>query len=284
MLDFTEQNQKFTGNNDWNFEVEELPVIPMGMTEPVEGWKSLVRTDTNQVLHLHRDTYQKLSHDTVVNSTYESIKEANISNDFNFEVRGLDNGRKLQIDVLFNDVVTEPAKGDYVKYRVRAWNSYDGSWAYQTAADALRLWCLNGCTTPDAISKVWMRHTAQITTDGAAQKILGGLETFHNQKELWNEYMKTKITKTDAEKFFRNHVVSQKSKTSEEKWNQKQLENLMGQLSNEFNDLGKNKWALYNCLTHWASHTQGSKSPESVTRQREQTIAYALNSRAWGAM
>jgi len=96
--------------------------------------------------------------------------------------------------------------------------------------------------------------------------------------------MKTKITKTDAEKFFRNHVVFQKSKTSEEKWNQKQLENLMGQLSNEFNDLGKNKWALYNCLTHWASHTQGSKSPESVTRQREQTIAYAMNSRAWGAM
>ncbi len=282
MLDFA--NAQITGNNDWDFEVEEVPVIPVGMSEPIEGWKSLIRTDTNKVLHLHRNTYQKLLHDDVVNSTYDSIKKADISNDFNFEVRGLDDGRKLQIDVLFNDVVTEPSKGDYVKYRVRAWNSYDGSWAYQTSADALRLWCLNGCTTPDAISKVWMRHTSQVSTEGASDKIISGLETFHNQKELWNDYMHTRVSKHNAEKFFKNQVVALKSKTYEEKWNQRQLENLMGQLNNEFNDLGKNKWALYNCLTHWATHTSKSSSPENVTRYREGVVARAMNTRAWAEL
>lgn len=279
MLDF--ENAQFTGNNDWNFEVEEVPVIPVGMTEPIEGWKSLVRTDTNKVLHLHRNSYQKLSHDDVVNSTYDSIKKADISNDFNFEVRGLDDGRKLQIDVLFNDIVTEPAKGDHIKYRVRAYNSYDGSWAYQTSADALRLWCLNGCTTPDAISKVWMRHTSQVSTQGASDKIISGLETFHKQKDLWDGYMHTRISKDTAERFFKNEVVKQKTKTNEQKWNQRQLENLMGQLKHEMDDLGKNKWALYNCLTHWATHTTKNKSPETVTRQREDLIARAMNSRAW---
>jgi hypothetical protein len=210
-----------------------------------------------------------------------ALKKADISNDFNFEVRGLDDGRKLQIDVLFNDIVTEPAKGDHIKYRVRAYNSYDGSWAYQTSADALRLWCLNGCTTPDAISKVWMRHTSQVSTQGASDKIISGLETFHNQKDLWDGYMHTRISKDTAERFFKNEVVKQKTKTNEEKWNQRQLENLMGQLNNEFNDLGKNKWALYNCLTHWATHTTKNKSPETVTRQREDLIGRAMNSRAW---
>jgi hypothetical protein len=276
MLDFKENE------NQWNFEVNEMPIVPQGMSEPIEGWKSLVRADTGTVLHVHRNSYHVLSHDDVVNSTYDSIKNANVSNDFNFEVIALDGGRKLQIDVLFNDIVTEPSKGDYVKYRVRGYNSYDGSWAYQTSADALRLWCLNGCTTPDAISKVWMRHTSQVSTESSAQKIISGLETFHNQKTLWNEYMKTPVKLNQAETFFKNNVTKRNSKTSEEKFNSKQLEILMKQLGNEFNDLGKNKWALYNCLTHWATHTDSkSSTPQSVTRNREGLIAKAMNTREW---
>ncbi len=34
----------------------------------------------------------------------------------------------------------------------------------------------------------------------------------------------------------------------------------MGQLDNEFRDLGKNKWAVYNCMTHWATHTTQNKT------------------------
>lgn len=126
-----------------------------------------------------------------------------------------------------------------------------------------------------------MRHTSQVSTQGASDKIISGLETFHKQKDLWDGYMHTRISKDTAERFFKNEVVKQKTKTNEEKWNQRQLENLMGQLKHEMDDLGKNKWALYNCLTHWATHTTKNKSPETVTRQREDLIARAMNSRAW---
>jgi hypothetical protein len=273
MLDFTKEN-------NWNFETIKEPVLrPNGQQVP--NLFNLVRTDTDTVLHTHRDSYTVLSHDNVVNATHESIKAANISNDFDFKVDCIDSGRKLQIDVLFNDVVTEPAVGDYVKFRIRAFNSYDGSWAFQTSADAERLWCLNGCTTADSISKLWMRHTSQISTEGAAAKIVNGLEIFHTQKDLWQHWMKQKVDHNSAEQFFKRTLVNHKTKSSEENWNKKQLENLMGQLDSEFANLGKNQWAVYNCMTHWATHTQGAKSPHNVTRDREQKVAFALNTPTW---
>lgn len=279
MLDFTTQS-----SDDWTFEVEERRFIPEGLTTPVDGWKALVRPDTGETLHIHRDSYKMLPHDDVVNSTYDSIKNTNISQDFDFDVKCLESGKKLQIDVIFNDLVTTPAVDDHVKYRIRAWNSYDGSWAYQTVADAFRLWCLNGCTTTDQLSQVWMRHTSQVSTEGAANKIMLGLETFHAQKDLWQGWMISKIKRDHAEEFFKKQLIANKTKTSEEKFNSKQLEKLMGQLDTEFKELGQNKWALYNCMTHWATHTTGTKSPHNVTRDREAKVAKALNSQAWSSL
>lgn len=275
MLDFINTDE----TSNWNFGVEERPLFPEGHSQPVEGWKALVRTDTNETLHVHRNSYQILQHDDVVNSTYDSIKKSNISSDFDFDVKCIDSGKRLQIDVLFNDLVTEPAVGDHVKYRIRAYNSYDGSWAYQTTADALRLWCLNGCTTADQLSSTWKRHTSQVSTDGAADKIIRGLEVFHNQKDLWQDWMKQNVERNRAELFFKRNLVLNNTKTSDESWNKKQLENLMCQLDNEFGELGKNKWALYNCMTHWATHTTKSKSPLAVTRDREQKVAKAIKSK-----
>ena len=93
--------------------------------------------------------------------------------------------------------------------------------------------------------------------------------------------MKQKITAKKAENFFKKYLINHQTKSSEEKYNSKQLEKLMGQLKTETKDLGHNKWALYNCMTHWASHTAEHKSPVSVTRDREQKIAKAINTKAW---
>ena len=277
MLDITEKNR------DWVFPVEERQFIPMGRTEPVQGWKTLVRTDgeKDEVLHVCRDTYTMLSHDDVVNSTYDAVKKANISNDFEFEVRCVNSGRQLEVEVLFNDLIIEPKKNDHIKYRIRAYNSLDGSFAYQTTADAMRLFCMNGCTTPDAISKVWARHTSQISTEGGSAKIVRGLENFHNQKDVYQAWAKHKIARDDAERFIKKCVVARSSKTSEEKHNQKQLETLMGQLDTEFKTLNKTKWALYNCLTHWATHTKETASPIRTTRHRENVIAKAMKTDMW---
>jgi len=272
MLDFT---------NDYDFNILELPLIPQGMTTPVDGWKLLVREDTGEHLHVHKASYKVLPHADVVQATQDALKAVNISSDYDFNVYCHEQGKKLEIDIKFNNLVTEPEVGDHVMFRVKGFNSYDGHWAYQTVADAFRLWCKNGCVTPDSVTAIWQRHTNSISVEGIEQKIKLGLETFWNQKEQWQAWMKTKVEKEEVENLFKKRLVKINSKTTEETHNKKQLENLMGQLDQEFKHLGQNKWAVYNCMTHWATHTTDTKRPHNVTRERERAVGQLLNTKIW---
>ena len=285
MLDFTAQIDELSraSIDDACFEVMEKPLKVDGYGE-IPKFKALFRGDTNQLLHVHNESYTVLSNETVINAQYDAIKKANISGDFDFNVTSLDDGRKLKVEVLFNDIVTEPEVGDYVKFRATAFNSYDGSWAYQNQTDGLRLWCTNGCTSADTIARIWARHTTNLNISSTVNQIERGLHIFQNQKELWDNYRSTKINVEQAHQFFKTDVVPVKSKAEELAFNKKQVNILIEQLSQEMSGLGRNKWALYNCLTHWASHTGGHKIPEAVTRDREQIIARAINSRAWAEL
>ena len=275
MLDFT---------NDYDFNVLEMPLVPQGTDTPVDGWKVLVREDTGQHLHVHKQSYKVLPHADVVQATEDALKAANISQDYDFNVKCHETGRKLEIDVKFNNLVTEPAVGDHVHFRVRGFNSYDGQWAYQTLADAFRLWCENGCVTADSVTGIWQRHTNSISVEGIEHKIKLGLETFFSQKEQWQNWMQTKVERDQIENLFKTNLVKRDTKTSEDLRNQKQLENLMGQLDTEMGLLGPNKWAVYNCMTHWSTHTTDNKKPHKVTRQRERLVGQVLNTKAWAEL
>jgi hypothetical protein len=96
--------------------------------------------------------------------------------------------------------------------------------------------------------------------------------------------MKVKVSRDQAEALFKDTVVKRRTKATDERYNAKQLEVLLGQLDTEFSTLGKNKWALYNCLTHWSSHTEASKTPEIAQRSREAKVASAMNSKQWLAI
>jgi len=277
MLDFTNTT------NDWNFETVKEPVMrPNGQV--MENIYNLVRTDTDEVLHTHNNSYTILSHDDAVNAAYDAVKEADISQDFSVDIKCMDSGRKLKGTILFNDLTIEPQEGDHVKLRMDFFNSYDASWAYANQLAGLRLVCTNGMVSPQAIAKVWARHTANINVQASVSQIAQGMETFFHNKEQWQEWMKVKVSRDQAEALFKDTVVKRRTKATDERYNAKQLEVLLGQLDTEFSTLGKNKWALYNCLTHWSSHTEASKTPEIAQRSREAKVASAMNSKQWLAI
>jgi hypothetical protein len=277
MLDFTNTT------NDWNFETVKEPVMrPNGQV--MENIYNLVRTDTDEVLHTHNNSYTILSHDDAVNAAYDAVKEADISQDFSVDIKCMDSGRKLKGTILFNDLTIEPQEGDHVKLRMDFFNSYDASWAYANQLAGLRLVCTNGMVSPQAIAKVWARHTANINVQASVSQIAQGMDTFLHNKEQWQQWMKVKVSRDQAEALFKDTVVKRRTKATDERYNAKQLEVLLGQLDTEFSTLGKNKWALYNCLTHWSSHTEASKTPEIAQRSREAKVASAMNSKQWLAI
>ena len=122
----------------------------------------------------------------------------------------------------------EPAVDDYVQFRVSFFNSYDGAWPFSQQANGLRLWCLNGCTTADAIAKSRFKHTASVNVEGSASKIIGGAEHFMGRSKEWQSWMQTRLNDDQVEQFFRSTICKVVTKQKQvEKTNEKQLENLI---------------------------------------------------------
>lgn len=269
---------------DFNFPVEQQPIHDQ-LGNIIAGHQAVVRTDTDQVLGVHGSRYKIVSHDDVVNSILDGVKSADLSDDYEVSVDVLEDGRKLRGEILFNNLTVEPAVGDYVKFRVSFFNSYDASWSFSQQANGLRLWCLNGCTTPDTVARSRYKHTASINVEGAAAKVINGLEHFKSRKEVWQDWMQTKLEQPQIENFFKKTVCKAFTRQqSVTKTNEKQLENLLSIWSDERSSLGSNKWALYNCLTYWATHTQELRKPEIAKYNREIQIASAMKSKQWMEM
>lgn len=271
-------------SNIWGFPVESQPVFDQ-LGTPIDGSQAVVRTDTNQVLGVHGSRYRILSHDDVVNSIMDAVSEADLSSDYDLKVDVIEGGRKLRGEILFNNLVVQPAVGDFVKYRISFFNSYDASWSFSQAADGLRLWCLNGCTTPMGTARSTFKHTQSINVEGSANKIANGLDIFMNNRELWQNWMSVKVSDQMAERFFKATIAKAASRQQlKTKTNEKQLENLLGIWNSEKNNLGGNKWALYNAMTYWATHTNHLKNPHVARRNREDSIAKAMKHDRWDNM
>ena len=285
-------------SNRWSFPIETWDLAAVkegyGVTDKTpDYWQTIqikvpqsmsrciVRTDTNEVLGVHGSKYKAVKHDDVVNSVFDAVDAAGISNDYNHMIKTYDNGAKLKGIIRFNDLTIEPSVGDIVAFQLTFFNSYDGTWAFQQSAEGLRLDCLNGMVSQHAVAKTWQKHTANIDVKASASKLQAALDQFLLTKEQYWAWQRISVTDQEAENFFKQKVSKIKNNTSTFKWNERQLDNLMDCWFKDSAALGKNKWALYNALTYWSSHTEDSKSPANTQRLREGVVAKAINKWDW---
>ena len=122
---------------------------------------------------------------TVRSSTQseESVRKANLSNDHTMTVDVYENGALLKGTISFNDIHIEPVVGDYVRFDIGFWNSYNGQWSIQITGEGRRLFCDNGCTTPHSVARTFRKHSSNINTEQEANKLARSLDIFFNQKD-----------------------------------------------------------------------------------------------------
>ena len=53
-----------------------------------------------------------------------------------------ENGALLKATIGFNDITIEPVVGDYIRFDINFWNSYNGQWSIQISGDGRRLFCM----------------------------------------------------------------------------------------------------------------------------------------------
>ena len=266
--------------HDWDFPVEMQPVFDQYGNE-IHGAQAVVRTDTEQALKVHGSKYELVRHDDVVNSVMDGIQQADISNDYDMKVSTIEGGRRLRMEVMFNNLVAEPAVGDYVKFRINALNSYDASWPFLQEGDAYRLWCLNGCTTPKGVARYSYKHTANINVAGIAARIEKAVEFFLTRQDEWKSWMNVMIDDQFVNHFFSKTLAWAKpASNGMNKVNERQMANLTDLWTKNKQQLGSNKWALYNTMTEWSTHVV-SDTPLVTQRSRETQVQNALVSQQW---
>ncbi len=274
----------------WSFPIDTCELLtetsgeifdPQYVSVPPSMARCIVRTDTNEVLGVHDSKYKAIKHDDVVNSVMDAVSQSNVSKDYDTKIEVFDNGAKLRGTIDFNDLTVEPSVGDYIKFRVQFFNSYDSSWAFQQQAFGCRLFCSNGCWDADTVANTWAKHTTNVNVEGSAAKIQAGLEAFLNTPDKYKAWMAINVDNDMAEQFFKHTICRTPNKTSTLKWNERQLERLMGYWFADKAKLGSNKWALYNACTYWASHTDESNSPANTQRLRENQLAKVFKLNSW---
>tara|TARA_B100001093_G_scaffold28433_1_gene24893 strand:+ start:28 stop:876 length:849 start_codon:yes stop_codon:yes gene_type:complete len=274
--------------NDWDFPVQEMDLWATSNLEGVPDievprhiQRAIVRTDTNQVLGTVGKSYKIEKHEDVISSIFDAVNNANISKDYTSNIQVYDNGAKMKGSIMFNDMVIEPSVGDYIKFQVLFYNSYDGSWAVQQSAMGYRLFCKNGCADKDTIAKTVAKHTLNGDLKASASKIEHGAQRFFHNQARYRIWINTPVSDLVAETFFKAHICKMPSRTSEPRWNKKDLERLMTLWGQNKMEVGANKWALYNTCTYWSTHTQDFKAPANLTRARENIISKAMKIDFW---
>jgi hypothetical protein len=270
----------------WHFPVEMCSlhassIYTDNLEVPENMARAIVRTDTNQVLGVHGKKYKPITNMTVVNAMVDAVQESGISRDYDLTIDSLDGGAKMRGRFLFNDLVIEPDVGDVIKHEILFYNSYDGSWAFQQTSRGHRLWCKNGCTNSMTVSNTWAKHTTNVNVKGSTAKIVAGLETFMQDKDVYKSWMTTSVDDETAFMFFKMKLCRYPTQDASIKINERRYEQLCRQWHKEKTQLGSNKWALYNACTHWATHTGDTNTPHVASRNRENLLIKALKPANW---
>jgi|TARA_R110000803_G_scaffold6908_4_gene22297 hypothetical protein len=271
---------------DYDFPIKMMPLQALagGMGEfqaridvPTQLAQALVRTDTDQVLGVHGSKYKPITHTNVVNSIMDAVKKANVTSGYDVNVRVYEGGKKMKGLVKFPDIIVEPVVGDYTCLEIPFYNSYDASWAFSQTVQGKRLTCLNGQTIADYLAKTTHKHTLNIDVDGSARKITAGTEVFMNHREIWESWSRTSVTCEMAEQFFKTTIGKVFTNTTAFKYNNSTMESIMKIWNDNRFVLGDNKWALYNSMTYWSTHTSESLVPHNQSKRREVDVIKAMN-------
>jgi desulfoferrodoxin (superoxide reductase-like protein) len=139
---------------------------------------------------------------------------------------------------------------------------------------------MNGMVRPEPTAYTKFKHTQNINIQGAADKVRVGVEAFLNEESRWQQWAQVRVSDIMAEEFFKHTLAKVHTHQSAKfKQNDKQLENLLGIWHGEKATLGPNKWALYNTMTYWSTHTHDSKNPLVAQQMREEKVISAINSK-----
>jgi len=263
-----------------NFTVESRPVffksdendhVSWHKDKVIKNKRALVRTDTDESLTVVSDSYQVAQHPDAFRTVERIIAGSDLDlTDIKRTIETSHNGARAYARYSFPAHEIEIDTGNVAVLEIAARNSFDGSCCLHIDIGAIYMWCLNGQVFIDDFAMYKSKHTKGLNMAHAARKLSKSLEVYENEVERWKEWKHTDVADYEAFKIFRD-ASNCKYKRSEfvnvttlleqpEVIRNKTLVKLWNHyVTEERKSLGSNLWAVYNTLTHWATHAPAGK-------------------------
>ena len=245
---------------------DEIQVVP--------NKKVLIRDDNNESVGIVGQSYEVAQHPDAFRTVERIISNSDL--DTTGVTRDIqvshDGARAYAVYTLPAHSVGQGKEETALQISTR--NSFDGSWCFHVEVGAVRMICLNGQVFLDSFAMFKARHTAGLNMDHAARKLSKAIDVYQNESERWIRWQNTSVTDNQAFKTFADvagckFVTPVKAMTSTveslllepEVYRNRTLMNLWTQYTNdERKALGSTAWAIYNTMTHWATHASATKS------------------------
>ena len=108
--------------------------------EPIEGWKSIARSDTGAVLSLNKNTYTVIDHGEMGEIVEAVLAQPNVK----WETAGvIDSGRAVWCLAFLDEPITLPGDDSLTLPYLAITNRHDGTAACALRATAVRIVCAN---------------------------------------------------------------------------------------------------------------------------------------------
>ena len=188
--------------------------------------------------------------------------------------------------------------GDEIELQLLVRNSIDGSMRFAIEYGALRLTCLNGMTSLGTIGKFKRKHTKYLNIHDAIEPLTNVIDVYHSSIETWKKWTGVFCTDAEAIKYIADAVATPEIKKHVNAmidtprfngdveyllWDRQfsrayQLKDVWGEYKKYRKDMGSTLWAVYNSLTHWATHYDAYKESsqsniEAIKNDRRTAIS-----------
>jgi phage/plasmid-like protein (TIGR03299 family) len=173
--------------------------------EPIDGWKSIARSDNGAVLSLNKDTYTVIDHGEMGEIVEAVLAQPNVK----WETAGvLDHGRAVWCLALLDEPITLPGDASPTLPYLAITNRHDGTAACALRATAVRIVCANtfraaelegertGTTFSFIHKSSWRNRIEE-----ARQAVTGARTEMRRYTELATELLGIPITRKQRELF-----------------------------------------------------------------------------------
>jgi hypothetical protein len=233
----------------------------------------VINEESKQIFGFVTTQYKVLLDQDIINVIPEAIMAAGIdvqgmsakfdfSNDFG----------KMNLKVNFPSVTIEPKVGDIASYGLEINNSYNATLMYSSTTYALRWKCMNGWKGMESTNSTRLKHTNSISIEGEAQKIVNGIEAFHESEGVYARWMAMPVSHYAADELF-SKTLAQYKMGKVTKVNRKTLDHLNRQNAKAERTL----WGVYNVATAWATHLEGHTNRGGWQPQTQATRHSAIS-------